>query len=78
MSSMRVRPAAASWSPLSAEMLIGVFCIVELNFSAVTVISSRPVASPVDIGAEVDVAAQAVPHTVAARQLEIHVDTDRR
>jgi hypothetical protein len=48
--------------------------MVELNFSAVTVISSRPVASLVDV----EVAAQAVPHIVAVKQLQSHVDNDRR
>jgi hypothetical protein len=50
--------------------------MVELNLSAVTVISSRPVSSLVAV--EVDVAVQAVPQTAAARQPEVHFDIERR
>ena len=56
-------PAAASWSPLRADMLMGVFWMVELYFSAVTVISSRPVSSEVASEA----AARSTQHTETAR-----------
>ncbi len=53
--------------------------MVEMNLSAVTVISSRPpVSSLLDVDVDVDGAAQAMPQTAAARQPEVHFDIERR
>src|SRR3981081_3347393 len=48
--------------------------MVDVNLSAVTVVSSRPVSSLV----AVDRAGPAVPQTAAARQPEVHFDMERR
>ena len=50
-------PCACSWSPLNAEMLMGVFWMVETYRSAVTVISSRPDSSLAVVAAAASVAA---------------------
>jgi hypothetical protein len=51
--------------------------MVEVNLSAVTVISSRPLVSSL-LDVAVDGAAQALPQTAAARQPEVHFDIERR
>src|SRR5580658_6715960 len=52
-------PAASNCSPLRADKLMGVFWMVELYFSAVTVISSSPVSASAETPAAAAAAAAA-------------------